>query len=222
MFLRESARVWCGIRRYSRSRITDGSRTAAREECTACERFLFRRGHALQYQHQRPPRRADIDRLVAGIQHQHGFLQSIARHQEAPPSNKRAGACPSRPRDVHAPVYPRHRQQRDPRRSRAFERMSARGGRGTGGHDIVNQQHAPPAQFAILQAAPACERRYHVAAPRGITQARPVPGWSAPAAASRANGMPDRRAISRASNSAWLNPRCQRRRQCSGTAVTRS
>jgi len=35
MFLRERARVWCGIRRYSSSRITDGSRTNARAECTA-------------------------------------------------------------------------------------------------------------------------------------------------------------------------------------------
>src|SRR5229473_1441452 len=30
MFLRESARVWCGMRRYSRSRITEGTRIARR------------------------------------------------------------------------------------------------------------------------------------------------------------------------------------------------
>jgi hypothetical protein len=35
MFLRESARVWCGIRRYSSRRITDGSRTAERAEWMA-------------------------------------------------------------------------------------------------------------------------------------------------------------------------------------------
>ena len=30
MFLRDSARVWCGMRRYSRSRMTEGSRMLRR------------------------------------------------------------------------------------------------------------------------------------------------------------------------------------------------
>src|SRR2546428_381400 len=36
MFLRESDRVWCGMRRYSSSRITEGSSTVRRVEWTAC------------------------------------------------------------------------------------------------------------------------------------------------------------------------------------------
>src|SRR6266850_4216970 len=36
MFLRDSARVWCGIRRYSNNRITDGTRTATRAACRKC------------------------------------------------------------------------------------------------------------------------------------------------------------------------------------------
>ena len=36
MFLRDSARLWCGIRRYSSRRITEGRRMATRAECRKC------------------------------------------------------------------------------------------------------------------------------------------------------------------------------------------
>jgi len=36
MFLRDSARLWCGMRRYSSNRITDGKRIATRAECRKC------------------------------------------------------------------------------------------------------------------------------------------------------------------------------------------
>src|SRR5579863_9922344 len=36
MFLRESARVWCGMRRYSSSRITEGTRIESRAACRKC------------------------------------------------------------------------------------------------------------------------------------------------------------------------------------------
>ncbi len=36
--------------------------------------LFLRARHALQHQHQRPPRTADVDRLIRRIQHQHGSL----------------------------------------------------------------------------------------------------------------------------------------------------
>ena len=109
MFLRESARVWCGMRRYSSRRITEGRRTGLRAECTARDGHLLGRRHALEHQHQGAPRGADVDRLVAGVQHQHRFLQSFARHLRLFPST--VGISRRSAPTFHAPVHARHRQQ---------------------------------------------------------------------------------------------------------------
>jgi len=68
--------------------------------------FLLRRGDALQHQHQGTPRRADIDRFVAGVEHQDGSLQSFARHQESSPTLETAAAArvTSRRRSTRATV----------------------------------------------------------------------------------------------------------------------
>ncbi len=50
--------------------------------------LLRRRRHALQHQHQRAPRRADVDRLIARVQDQHRFLQPAGDgHLRKPPSS---------------------------------------------------------------------------------------------------------------------------------------
>ena len=43
-------------------------------------RHFFRRSHALQNQHQRPARRADVDRLVARVQNKNRPMKSIRTH----------------------------------------------------------------------------------------------------------------------------------------------
>ena len=40
--------------------------------------FFFGHGNALQHQHDRAARRTYIDRLIGGVQHQHGLMQSVA------------------------------------------------------------------------------------------------------------------------------------------------
>src|SRR5579885_348282 len=44
---------------------------------------LLRRSDPLQYEHERAARRADIDRLIAGVQHQHRLIQSIGTYHRS-------------------------------------------------------------------------------------------------------------------------------------------
>ncbi len=74
IFFLLSARVWCGIRRYSSSRITLGIATRIRAACRIAPCSSSVRANALQHQHQRPSRSADVNRLIACIQHQHRSL----------------------------------------------------------------------------------------------------------------------------------------------------
>ena len=67
------------MRRYSSRRITEGSFIDCRAECSAVEENSSGCGDALENQDQRPPRRADVDRLVARVQNQHRLLQSVHR-----------------------------------------------------------------------------------------------------------------------------------------------
>ena len=100
------------------------------------QRLLLRRRDALQHQHQGAPRRADIDRLIAGVQHQHRsfavvrspFRCSLPR-LGSPPACKscqtsmRAG--PRAPRST-APPSPRPRASAPARRRRPWNRWSSR------------------------------------------------------------------------------------------------
>jgi len=40
--------------------------------------LFFGFGHALEHQHQSPPRAADVDRLIGGVQDQYGHLHDLA------------------------------------------------------------------------------------------------------------------------------------------------
>ena len=87
--------------------------------------------------------------------------------------------------------------------------------RGTGRHDVVDEQHARPAARA---GGPGTSARA-----AGRARSRPVCGPSPSArSSSRRHGTPSWRATWRATSSAWSKPRSRRRRPLVGAHVTTS
>ena len=74
MFFLESALVWCGMRRYSSKRMTDGMGMRRARGVQRKALLLFGAGNALEHEHQGASCTADVDGFIRCIQHQHRRL----------------------------------------------------------------------------------------------------------------------------------------------------
>jgi len=75
---RERARDWCGMRRYSSKRMTEGTRSARRAACRKCPFSSSVIATPFSHEHDGAAGSADVDRLIRSVEHEDGLMQGMA------------------------------------------------------------------------------------------------------------------------------------------------